>query len=83
MYTTKYVILQHCIAVVLWLWSDVVKSRTQPRMVISTSSGWTPKVAANALLASAIVILPDAGCGGGIGLNLSPRKSMPSCFSVS
>ena len=62
----------------------MVKSKTQPRMVISTSSGLTPKVTANAFLASAIVILRSpamaAGCGNGIGLNFSPRNSMPKVF---
>ena len=56
MYIIKYTILQRTRGRYVWLLSGVVKSRTQPRMVISTSSGLTPKVAANALLASAIVI---------------------------
>ena len=57
----------------------------QPRMVISTSSGLTPKLAAKAFLASAMVIGPPVvppgvreWVGVGIGLNFTPRESRPN-----
>ena len=65
---SKYWIIQIYLEVCV----DLVKAEAQPRIVISTSSGLTPKVAAKAFFASAIVVnvrspgLP-VRCGGGIG----------------